>query len=379
MVPGAVKYYCSACILVLAALPARQDPPHILLPVLHPEGAANGAGTPQHATRTIDEMLAEVSAVGEPPFDPSRKNEPGYLEKYRRDQHALYRRKAAVLLKACRLHPNDTRIPSLMDRRWVLLGWNQKPGDVAAEVLADIQSVLATNTDELVAAHGAYWKAYYLARLNQDGARKMMECVEPFLTRYPKDERGVQLLALVLDDASADPALRISICRRMATHYSETHFGKYALGMIRQTENVGKPFKLSFNDVMTGRPVSIAALRGKVVVIDFWATTCVPCVAELPHMKELYAKYHERGVEFVGVSLDQPEDAGGLKALRTFIQKHEIPWPQYYQGNGYDSEFSRSWGIGSAPTLFIIDKAGRLHSTEARGRLDRLIPQLLDK
>ena len=56
-------------------------------------------------------------------------------------------------------------------------------------------------------------------------------------------------------------------------------------------------------------------LKGKVVVVDFWATWCGPCVGEMPNMKKLYAEYKPKGVEFIGVSLDQPESAGGLKAL----------------------------------------------------------------
>src|SRR5262249_55779184 len=119
------------------------------------------------------------------------------------------------------------------------------------------------------------------------------------------------------------------------------------------------------------------SLKGKVVVLDFWATWCGPCVAEMPEMKRLYEKFHGQGVEFIGISLDQSKDEGGLDALKKFVKDQEIPWPQYYQGKGWESAFSRSWGINSIPSMFVVDRDGRLVYIEARGKLEQLIPDLL--
>jgi thiol-disulfide isomerase/thioredoxin len=112
---------------------------------------------------------------------------------------------------------------------------------------------------------------------------------------------------------------------------------------------------------------------------DFRATWCGPCVAEMPRMKELYAKYHDKGVEFIGISLDQPKEDGGFDKLKAFVAKNDIPWPQYYQGNHWQSEFSKSWGVNSIPAVFLVDREGKLFSTDAGGNLESLIRELMER
>ena len=88
--------------------------------------------------------------------------------------------------------------------------------------------------------------------------------------------------------------------------------------------------ELAFNDAITGKHIDLQKdLKGKVVVVDFWATWCGPCCAEMPKNKEIYAKFKDQGVEFVGISLDNPDDQGGLTALKKYVAANQIEWPQY--------------------------------------------------
>jgi thiol-disulfide isomerase/thioredoxin len=161
--------------------------------------------------------------------------------------------------------------------------------------------------------------------------------------------------------------------------YPESTHAKLIGTQKRQREALGKPFELQFTDAVSGAEVSITTLRGKIVVVSFWATWCGPCVAEMPRMKELYAQYHERGVEFIGVSLDVPEEEGGLARLKQFVQKNQIPWPQYYQGGVGENTFSATWGVNEIPAVFVIDADGKLASAEAKDKLGQLIPAMLER
>ena len=115
---------------------------------------------------------------------------------------------------------------------------------------------------------------------------------------------------------------------------------------------------------LDGKPISLADYRGKVVLLDFWAVWCGPCLGEIPRIKAVYEKYHDAGFEVIGVSLD--EDAA---VLREFIKEQEIPWRQILDGDGFAGAFAKQYGIRSIPAPFLIDREGKVISVKARGRL----------
>jgi thiol-disulfide isomerase/thioredoxin len=148
-------------------------------------------------------------------------------------------------------------------------------------------------------------------------------------------------------------------------------------GSAKRPEDIGKPFELTFTDAISGNEVSVQKdLKGKIVVVDFWATWCPPCVRAMPEMKKLYTRYKSKGVEFIGVSLDVPEAEGGLAALKEFVSKNKIEWPQYHQGSG---GLSKRWGITMIPTVFVIGADGKIASTDGRFTIEKLIPELIAK
>jgi peroxiredoxin len=134
---------------------------------------------------------------------------------------------------------------------------------------------------------------------------------------------------------------------------------------------IGKPLDIRFT-ALDGREVDLAKLKGKVVLVEFWSTSCGGCIAEMPTVKGIYEKFHNRGFEVVAISLDDKESA-----LRRFIKEKELPWPQHFDGRGWGNEFGVRYGIFSIPTMWLVDKKGNLRDTQARFDLEQQVASLL--
>ena len=133
-----------------------------------------------------------------------------------------------------------------------------------------------------------------------------------------------------------------------------------------------KPLELKFTAV-DGREVDLAKMRGKVVLIDFWATWCGPCVAELPNVLKAYTELHPKGFEIVGISLDSDKTK-----LEKFLKDKGMEWPQFFDGKGWKNEISSGFDIHSIPAMWLVDKKGMVVDTAARGGLEEKVAKLLE-
>jgi thiol-disulfide isomerase/thioredoxin len=140
---------------------------------------------------------------------------------------------------------------------------------------------------------------------------------------------------------------------------------------IRTLKRLGNHLDLIFTDIR-GDKIDISNYGGKVVVVDFWATWCGPCVAALPELKDLYEKWHAKGLEILGVNLDKEREK-----LEDFVTERNISWPQYFDGLGWDNRFAQQFEISAIPTLWIIDKKGNLRDIKGRELLAAKVERLL--
>ncbi len=202
---------------------------------------------------------------------------------------------------------------------------------------------------------------------------RAIDAAEQYIERYPDDPDGANLLTMAAQ-MIRDEEKREAIQQRIVEEYPESPAARRAEGERRRMEAVGEKFEFSFTDIVTGDEISMNDLRGQVVVIDFWATWCGPCLTKMPEMKRLYEEHHESGLEIIGISLDEDVET----VLNFLDDEMELPWLHACEdGAGWDTPIARDWGISGIPTIFVVDREGRLHSTNARGELDEMIPELL--
>jgi len=178
---------------------------------------------------------------------------------------------------------------------------------------------------------------------------------------------GLAMSAGRAAEQSGDDKLAVETYEEFAKQFAESHdpaiaeFAERFRGIVRRLKLPGNPIEVE-GKLLDGTPLDWSKYEGKnVVLVDFWASWCGPCVREIPNMKEMYEKYHEQGFEIVGISLDRTRED-----LEAFVEAREIPWPIVYGDEG-PSPTADYYGVMAIPTMILVGADGNVVSTRARG------------
>ncbi len=188
---------------------------------------------------------------------------------------------------------------------------------------------------------------------------------------FPARPEGAALLLGLAEEwlGQGDQEHALKLAREVATT-KDPEVKESAAALIKRLDRVGKPLAIQFK-ALDGREVDLAKLRGKVVLIDFWATWCEPCVKEVPAVKAAFEKLNSKGFEIIGVSLDQER-----AELEKMVAEKKMPWPQYFEG-GEKNKFADEFQIASIPTMWLVDKKGILRELNAKEQLVEKVERLL--
>ena len=142
---------------------------------------------------------------------------------------------------------------------------------------------------------------------------------------------------------------------------------------IQRSLTVGSQFPDFSEKDLAGKPLSIANYKGKVVLIDFWATWCMPCVRELPNVIKAFEAYHKKGFEIIGISLDKDKDK-----LTAFTKEKDMTWPQYFDGLGWQNKLAVKYGVNSIPATYLLGGDGKIIGKDLGGEaLEKALSEAL--
>ncbi|MCH7904009.1 MAG: redoxin domain-containing protein [Armatimonadetes bacterium] len=338
------------------------------------DGDEASASTKQE--KEIAVALTAIDAIAMPVPDESQAGDQAYVDEYNKNLGEVRETRGDLIKSFYKEYPDHERIAGLLDSHWGSYDTFDLGPEEADRLAKELEQFADETGNDDARQNARYWQAVYLSIRDSDQAREMVAHASWFANEYPEDERAAILFMRATTSSKTDFDLVREMYARVSSDYPRTGAGQDARRLLTSIQYLGETFKLDFPDAITGKRVTTESLKGKVVVLDFWATWCDPCVDAAPYMKDLYEYYKDRGLEIVGLSLDDPVEQGGLENVRLFVEEFGMTWPQYHMND--DPTLTSKYGIQEIPRLFLLDKEGRIRSVDATlGLIGGLIEELL--
>ena len=346
------------------------------------DGGGRGVRLPPVPDGQPAEILAYVEKISDPAAMPRSTGRRRY---YKRKVAAAYAEAAAKIL--AQVKPDDPlyleAVQLGLDGFATLKALGEEKG-AAAGRLAFARTLLDSPNAEVArmakrVVLAAEVDAVYESR-SAEGAGRLIQDLAALLVATKSEARSAQIAAQLASDLEVLPDGADAARRALETFLPLFAASEDPLVRVRAEEGEavlrrlslpGKPLALE-GTRLDGTPFDPRRLAGKVVLVDFWATWCGPCVKEIPNLVALREKYGRHGFEVLGISLDDDRDA-----LDAFLAEQKLPWPVLWSGKATRDPLAVRYGIRSIPCLFLVGRDGNVLSVNARGeRLEKLLAEL---
>jgi peroxiredoxin len=252
----------------------------------------------------------------------------------------------------------------LAERLWSRFLEKYPSAPEAAEAHLNLGFIYAqTGRHEIAIQHLEGYKNVPGEKRSQEEAKALVTLAGSYMALERFDEAEVLLKKLAEPSSGRDYRINQMASRQLAM-----------IGSLRKLK-IGLPALVFSAKTHDGKRISLDDYKGKVVLLDFWASWCNPCRAEMPNVKKVYKEYRDKGFEIIGISLDDKE-----ANFKRYMDSEKMPWPQIFDGKGWRSEIGQLYAVTAIPATYILDRDGIIRYKNARGKeLGKAVKELIGK